>query len=56
MVGGRPLRVYGIVPEAWNDYKGNNSFFLAENVVTLQRQSSIPSRVRIPAIAVHQFR
>lgn len=44
MVGVRPLRVYGIVPEAWNDYKGNNSFFLAENVLTLQRQSSIPSR------------
>ena len=29
MVGVRPLRVYGIVPEAWNDYKGNNSFFLS---------------------------
>ena len=42
MVGVRPLRVYGIVPEAWNDYKGNNSFFLAKNVLTLQRQSLKP--------------
>ena len=42
MVGVKPLRGYGIVPEAWNDYKGKNSFFLAENVLSLQRQSLKP--------------
>ena len=40
----RPWRVYGIVPEAWNDYKEIISFIIKKNAVPLQRQSPKPPR------------